>query len=529
MAECKSTSQAFLAIDAWQIEQLNWNMMYKSDTGTSSIADDIQTSEVHPQGLAFDEETLKRYGHQVMDTVASYLSGISGRPVWQPMPHEIKQTISEQQLPEQGQAFEEIVDFIQQIILPYPQGNGHPRFAGWINSAPSHAGVLVKPLAAAMNPNCGIGDHAGQALERRTVQWMMELCGFPVEGSAGVFVSGGSEANFTCLQAARQWATQVDGWNVRKEGMQGSHAPLVLYQSDQGHFCVRKAAEAMGLGTNSVHIVPSTPSYQMDVPRLRARVREDRAAGLRPFCVCATAGTVETGAIDPLDELADLCAEEGLWLHVDGAYGAFGIMDEQAAPLYKGIERIDSMATDQHKWLSIPIDCGCALVRRGSILREAFSLTQPPVEDDDPWMSEYTLQRTRRFRALEAWAVVCSAGRSGLAEAIIANRRQARLMESLIQATPDLELVAQGPLSIVRFRYLPAESQKYPPEQIDQFNRALVHEIQLRGNIFLTSTRFFGKEVIRACLVNHMTTDEDIHAMVHETSNVAHELMSSFF
>lgn len=503
--------------------------MYKSDTSVSSVVDEVQFSAILQPGLAFDEKTLKRYGHQVMDIVASYLSGIRERPVWQPMPHEVQQTIREQQMPEQGQSFEEIFDFIQRVILPYPQGNGHPRFAGWINSAPAHAGVLVKPLAAAINPNCGIGDHAGQALERRTVQWMMELCGFPVEGSAGVFVSGGSEANFTCLQAARQWATQADGWNVRTEGMQGAHPPLVLYQSDQGHFCVRKAAEAMGLGTNSIHIIPSTLSFQMDVAQLRERVHQDREAGMRPFCVAATAGTVETGAIDPLDELADLCAEEGLWLHVDGAYGAFGIMDEQVAPLYKGMDRINSLATDQHKWLSIPIDCGCALVRHGGVLREAFSLTNPPVEDDDPWMSEYTLQRTRRFRALEAWAVVCSAGRAGLAEAIASNRRQARLLETLIQTAPDLELVAQGPLSIVRFRYMPVELRERTPEQIDQFNRALVYEIQLRGNIFLTSTRFIGKEVIRACLVNYMTTDEDIHAIVHETIKVGSEIMASFF
>jgi acyl-CoA synthetase (AMP-forming)/AMP-acid ligase II len=194
----------------------------------------------------------------------------------------------------EGQSFETTLAFIQQMILPFPQGNGHPCFAGWINSAPAHAGVLVKPLAAAMNPNCGIGDHAGQELERRTVQWIMELCGFPIEGSAGVFVSGGSEANFTCLQAARQWAAQIDGWDIRAEGMQGGHLPFVLYQSDQGHFSLRKSVEAMGLGRNSIHIVPSTSSFQMDVQQLRKRIQQDREAGLRPLCVAATAGTVES-------------------------------------------------------------------------------------------------------------------------------------------------------------------------------------------------------------------------------------------
>jgi len=302
-----------------------------SKIDTLPIEEDSVANPPRSSGLAFDEETFRRIGYQVIDEAASYLNGIRERPVWQSMPDNVHKAIREQELPAEGHPFEEALAFMKHMILPFPQGNGHPRFAGWINSAPAHAGVLVKPLAAAMNPNCGIGDHAGQELERRTVQWMMELCGFPVEGSAGVFVSGGSEANFTCLQAARQWAAQVDGWDVRAEGVQGMHRPFVLYQSDQGHFCIRRSVEAMGLGRNAIHIIPSTPSFQMDVDRLREQILADWAAGLRPFCVAATAGTVETGAIDPLDDLADLCDEQGLWLHVDGAYGAFGILDEHVA------------------------------------------------------------------------------------------------------------------------------------------------------------------------------------------------------
>src|SRR2546427_8194974 len=259
-------------------------------------------------GLAFDEEMLRQFGYQIMDEVASYLSGIRERPVWQAMPDDVHRAIREQELPEEGQPFEKTLAFMKHMILPFPQVNGHPRFAGWINSAPAHAGVLVKPLAAAMNPNCGIGDHAGQELERRTVQWIMELCGFPVEGSAGVFVSGGSEANFTCLQAARQWAAQIDGWDVRAEGVQGIRRPFVLYQSDQGHFCIRRSVEAMGLGRSAIRIIPSTRSLQMDVDRLRRQILADWGAGLRPFCVVATAGTGEPGTLDPLDELADLGA-----------------------------------------------------------------------------------------------------------------------------------------------------------------------------------------------------------------------------
>jgi glutamate/tyrosine decarboxylase-like PLP-dependent enzyme len=483
--------------------------IYTSPTTTSSI-----TSE--QSGLAFDEATFKQFGYQIIDEASSYLSGIRERPLWQPLPDDIHRAIQEQELPAEGQPFEQTLAFIQRMILPFPQGNGHPCFAGWINSAPAHASVLVKPLAAAMNPNCGIGDHAGQELERRTVQWIMELCGFPTDGSAGVFVSGGSEANFTCLQAARQWAAQIDGWDVRAEGMQGMKRPFVLYMSDQGHFSLRKSVEAMGLGRNAIHIIPSTPSFQMDVQQLRQRIQEDRAAGLRPFCVAATAGTVESGAIDPFDELADLCAEEGLWLHVDGAYGAFGILDEQVAPLYKGIERVHSLATDQHKWLSVPIDCGCALVRDKSALRNAFSVTPPEQDEHEPWLSEYTLQRTRRFRALDVWAIIHTAGRNGLATAIAHNNKMARLLTDKIEANPDLELLSSGPLSIVRFRYAPSELRQQPA-QLDRLQKTLARTMQQRGRAFLTSTRFQGKEALRACLVNYQTTAADIQTIIDET------------
>jgi aromatic-L-amino-acid/L-tryptophan decarboxylase len=498
-----------------------------SDIHTFPTEEDLMAVPGCSSGLAFDEEMFRQLGYQVIDEVASYLSGIRGRPVWQSMPDNVHRTIREQELPAEEQPFEETLAFIKHMILPFPQGNGHPRFAGWINSAPAHAGILVKPLAAAMNPNCGIGDHAGQELERRTVQWIMELCGFPVGGSAGVFVSGGSEANFTCLQAARQWAAQIDGWDVRTEGVQGIRHPFVLYQSDQGHFCIRRSVEAMGLGRSSIRIIPSTHSFQMDVDRLRQQILADWAAGLRPFCVAATAGTVETGAIDPLDDLADLCAEQGLWLHVDGAYGAFGILDERVAPLYKGIERVSSLATDQHKWLSVPIDCGCALVRNGAVLRDAFSLTPPELDEHEPWLSEYTLQRTRRFRALDVWAVVRSAGHNGLTRAIANNNKMAHLLAQLVEAQSDLELIWSGPLSIVRFRFAPSQLRN-EPLLLDQLNKALVHEMQERGRAFLTSTCFQGKEVLRACIVNYMTVEADIRTIVDEVICVGKNVVSRY-
>lgn len=485
----------------------------------------VDSRRAQVPGFSFSETELRDLGYQIIDEMATYLAGIQNRPVWQAMPDDVRTVVRRQVLPEQGQPFKETLAFLREMLLPYPQGNGHPRFAGWINSAPAHAGILLKPLEAAMNPNCGIGEHAGQELERRAVQWVMELCGFPIEGSAGVFVSGGSEANFTCLQAARHWAAQAQGWDVRKQGVQGLQRPFVLYQSDQGHFSVRKSVEAMGLGSDAIHIISSTSTWQMDVGQLSRRIRADRAAGFTPFCVAATAGTVETGAIDPLDELADLCAEEGLWLHVDGSYGAFGVLDKEVAPLYKGLERVDSLATDQHKWLSVPIDCGCALVRNGAALHDTFRLNHTEPDEREAWMSEYTLQRTRRFRALDVWAVVRTAGRSGLTNAIASNIGMARLFAQLIEEEPALELLADGPLSIVRFRYAP-DTLLDQPRLLDRLNKTLAHTIQERGKAFFTSTHFAGKETLRACFVNYMTTETDVRAMVNEVLRTAKALSS---
>lgn len=472
-------------------------------------------------GFAFDEAMFTHYGSQVIQLVATYLSSMRQRAVWQPLPDDVRAVLRSQELPLEGQPFEKLLLFFEHMILPFPQGNGHPRFTGWITSPPAHPAILFQPLAAALNLNCGIGEHAGQELERRVVQWLMHLCGFPTEGSMGVLVSGGSEANLTCLQAARLWAARQDDWDIRTEGLQGGRPPFVLYQSDQGHFCLRRSVEVMGLGQSALRVIPSTSALQMDVDRLRRQIIDDRASGMRPFCVIANAGTVETGALDPFDALADLCAEQGLWLHVDGSYGAFARLDERITSLYIGIERADSLATDQHKWLAVPIDCGCALVRHGEILHQTFCLTtsspgNAEPGNAEPWLSEYTFQRTRRFRALDVWAVLSSVGRCGLASAITNNNTMARLLVRLVEAAPDLELISCGPLSIVRFRYRPFELRDQP-ELLDSLNRQLVREIQSRGKAFLTSTFFQGREALRACIVNFMTTEEDIQALVEET------------
>jgi glutamate/tyrosine decarboxylase-like PLP-dependent enzyme len=330
-----------------------------------------------PDLPAFDPASFRRTAGRVVDLVVEHLAGVRERPVFRPMRPEQRLGLLDQPLPDQGLTADRIVELFGQRILPHPMGNGHPRFFAWVNSPPEPVGVLAEFLAAAMNPSCAGGDHAAIYLERCCTRWLMEVVDFPFEGSMGLLVSGCSMATLTCLAAARHRVAVRDGWNVREEGLQGGRPPLMLYLSEEGHSCIRKAAEMLGIGAAGCRVVGVNDRFEMDVRALREAVRADRTAGRRPFCVAASAGTVNTGAIDPLGELADFCREEDLWLHVDGAYGAVGVLDPQLTPRYAGMSRADSLALDPHKWLSVPVECGCALIRDAANLRDTFSLVPP--------------------------------------------------------------------------------------------------------------------------------------------------------
>jgi glutamate/tyrosine decarboxylase-like PLP-dependent enzyme len=435
-------------------------------------------------------------------------------------------------LPEGPTAPDVILEQIRQQVLTHPMGNGHPRFFGWINSPPVPFAALTELLAATVNPSCAGGDHAAIYLERCVVRWLMELLGFPTDGSMGLLLSGGSMASLTCLAAARSWVSRRDGWDVRQDGVGQAPAPLTLYLSEEGHGCLRKSAELLGLGAGSLRIVPVDARLRIDVEALRAAVRHDRAAGLRPFCVAASAGTVNTGTIDPLDTLADLCVEEDLWLHVDGAYGGVGVLDPTVAARYAGLDRVHSLTLDPHKWLSVPVECGCALVRDGGLLRETFSLVPPYLRTEEgkgfgglPWYSEYGFQQTRGFRALKLWSTLLLAGRDGLAQHVARCNALARRLAVLVDEADDLELLAPVELSIVCFRYLPpassgddarldATGEATTAARLDALNKAIVEEVQAGGEAFLTQTTLHGRFSLRACVVHYATTEDDLRALL---------------
>jgi aromatic-L-amino-acid decarboxylase len=470
--------------------------------------------------LMIDPETFRALGYQAVDLAAAHLAGMREAPVFQPMSPEARLTLLEQPLPVAGVEPRDILERFAADVLPYPMGNGHPRFFGWVNSPPAPIGILAELLAAAMGPSCAGGDHAASYLERCVVRWLMELVSFPVEGSMGLLVSGGSMASLTGLAAARQRSALEDGWPVRERGLSGWGERLTLYMSSEAHTTLYKAAELLGLGAESVRVIPAGPDFRMDMRALRAAITEDRAAGLRPFCVIGSAGTVSTGAIDPLDGIAELCAQEGLWFHVDGAYGAVGVLDPRVAEQYAGMERADSLALDPHKWLSVPVECGAALVRDASLLRDTFSMVPPYLRTEEgkgfgglPWFSEYGFQQTRGFRALKLWMTLLHAGREGLATMISRQNALARELGETVVAAPDLELLADVTLSICCFRYVPPGIE-LDDAALDALNKRIMESVQAGGAAFLTQAMVRGRFALRANVLHYATTRDDIKALV---------------
>ncbi len=470
--------------------------------------------------LALEIEAFRSLGYRAVDLAAEHLAGIRERPVFTPMSPEERIELLEQPLPTIGIAPVTILEWFEQAVLPHPMGNGHPRFFGWANSPPSPIGVFADFVAAAMNPSCAGGDHAAIYVERAAVRWLMELVGFPTEGSMGLLVSGGSMASLTGLTAARHWAARQDGWDSRGDGLQESRPPLVLYLSSEGHTTMKKAAELLGLGGKYVRTLPVDSEFRMDMSALREAIAEDRAAGLRPFCVAASAGTVSTGAIDPMNDLVDLCAEEDLWLHIDGAIGAIAVLDPEIAPRFAGMERADSLSLDPHKWLSVPVECGCAMVRDGKLLRNTFSLVPPYVRTEEgkgigglPWYSEYGFQQSRGFRALKLWMTLLHLGRDGVADLVQRQNRLAKKLAGLVNAATDFERMAPVELSIVCFRYAP-EELRGDDARLNALNKAIMEEVQSGGEVFVTQASLGGRFVLRANVFHYATIEEDLDALI---------------
>ncbi|MFN3547859.1 MAG: pyridoxal phosphate-dependent decarboxylase family protein [Mesorhizobium sp.] len=461
-----------------------------------------------------DWSDVRTLAHGMIDDSIGYLRDVRERPVWQEMPVEVKASF-EQPLPRSPTPMDEVYRQVTANLMPYPMGNIHPRFWSWYMGSSNFTGALADFLAAVQGSNLGGGNHAAALMDNQVVNWCKEMIGLPRTAS-GTLVSGGSMANLIALTVARNVKA---GMNIREDGVGALERPLRFYASDQVHSCHRKAVEALGLGNKALRRIPSDGDLRIDLVALRAAISEDRAAGFQPACLIATAGTVNTGAIDDLDALANLAAEEALWLHVDGCIGALLAIAPANAHRVRGIARASSVALDPHKWLHAPFEVGCVLIRDAAAHRGAFAVQQEYLESTPrglasaEWLYEYGLQTTRGFRALKVWMALKEHGIEKFGRLIDQNIAQARYLTGLIEQEPLFELVAPTSINIVCFRYSPRGME-------DPARKALNIEMMLRlqeqGIAVLSDTTVHGEHCLRVAINNHRTRREDLDMLVRE-------------
>ena len=449
----------------------------------------------------------------MLDDMFDYLENLRQRPVWQPIPAAARE-VFRAPLPQAPVSLAQAHESFMADILPYAIGNAHPGFMGWVHGGGTPVGMLAEMLAAGLNANLGGRDQIPVEVERQIVRWMAEIFDFP-DSASGLFVTGTSMANLIAVLVARTGAL---GGGVRRQGLVDNGTRLTAYASAGAHSCVAQAMDLSGLGSDALRRIPMDDDFRMDMGALAAAIAEDRQAGFTPFFIAATAGTVETGAIDPLSAIADLAQRQGLWFHVDGAFGALARLSPELAPLVEGISRADSIAFDFHKWGQVPYDAGFVLVRDGSRHRDAFASPAAYLRREtrgmaagSDWPCDLGPDLSRSFRALKTWFTFKVYGTEKLGQVIANTCALARYLAERVLAAPELELMAPVALNIVCFRY------RCPPQESDRINGEIAIKLQESGIVAPSTTTLNGHLVLRAAIVNHRTRQEDIDALLQAT------------
>ncbi|MFN7994894.1 MAG: pyridoxal-dependent decarboxylase [Bryobacteraceae bacterium] len=489
---------------------------HPQDTRSTFSPRRIEKLRARAAPLDMAEDQFRSLGHDLVDRIADFLASMRTHPVTRSeSPEEVRAALfANRALPEEGQAPGSLLQDAAALLFEHSLFNGHPRFYGYITSSAAPIGMLADLLASAVNANVGAWKLAPIAteIEAQVIRWLAQFIGYPAD-CGGLLLSGGNMANLTCFLAAR--AAQA-GWDVRRQGVAGVPR-LCVYASAETHTWLQKAADLAGLGTDAIHWIDGPRG--MDLGELQVRYRRDKDDGYQPFLVVGSAGTVSTGAVEPLPELAAFCHSHELWFHVDGAYGAFASGLAGAPPELKGLESADSVAVDPHKWLYAPLEAGCALVRNPSALRNAFSYHPPYYSFDGQGMNYYDIgpQNSRGFRALKVWLALQQAGAAGYREMIQDDITLARHLYELAVDHPELEAITHH-LSITTLRYVPpglrAEvGSEQTEEYLNELNRRLLEAIEKSGEAFLSHALISGKYALRFCVVNFRASTGDIEAM----------------
>ncbi len=454
-----------------------------------------------------DWTAFRTQAHKMLDDMLDYTESLNSREVWQPMPENVqahlRESLTEKTL---AQAHAEFM----QNILPYAVGNTHPRFMGWVHGGGTPVGMVAEMLAAGLNANLGGRNQAPVEIERQVMRWVRDLFGFP-DTASGLFVTGTSMANLIGCLCARTKASSLASSSPRHPSKGGED--LTAYTSTAAHISVSQVLDISGVGTSTLQKIPVNSDYEIDVLALEQAIISDKQAGKTPFLVVATVGTVDVGAIDDLQKIAELCERENVWFHVDGAFGALAMLAPEIAPRLAGIERADSMAFDFHKWLQVPYDAGFVLVRDGEIHQKTFTSPAAYLQRQErglsansPWACDLGLDLSRGFRALKTWFTLSVYGNEKLGNVIAHTCELARYLKQKIEVTPELELLAPVALNIVCFRYVCTDANR--------INTEIVIALQESGIAAPSSTTLNGNVAIRAAIVNHRTTENDIDILV---------------
>jgi glutamate/tyrosine decarboxylase-like PLP-dependent enzyme len=485
-------------------------------------------SETHEQSLdPEDWERLRELGHRAFDDAIEYLKTVRDRPVWQPLPQASHDLFS-QPVPIEPSPRESVYEEVRDHVLPYPTGNIHPRFWSWVGGTGTPTQLVADLVISTMNAGgLGFDEVASTHVEIQLLDWLKTLLGYPAD-SSGLLVSGGSMANLVGLAVAR---THTAPYDVRDIGVDvATHPRLIYYASAETHSCIRKAIELMGLGSESLHTIPVRDDFTIDIDELHDAIASDRTQGHQPACIIANVGTVNTGAVDPINVLVDLALQENMWVHADAAFGAFAKLSNSSASLVDGLERVDSLAFDLHKWLYVQYDCGGVLVRAQETHKNTFSVIPAYIRNFDRGLasgpinfSEYGVQLSRSFKALRAWMGLKTEGAARYGQQIEQNIQQARYLTSLIDSAPELELMAPTAMNIVNFRFV---SKQIAEEDLDDTNAEILMRLQERGIAAPSSTELGGRFSIRVAICNHRSRRSDFEALVAAVKDIGQELVA---
>ena len=494
------------------------------------LTKDVDTLGHRTAPLDMTAAEFRAAGHGLVDQIADWLSRMPDGPVMHDeSPADLRRVLhAERGLPASGADSRELLDEAAELLFQHSLFNGHPRFFGYITSSPAPIGALGDLLASSVNQNVGAWRLSPMAteIEAQTIRWIAELIGYPTD-TGGLLVSGGNMANFVCFLAARTAKAASD---VRKTGLRSMERQLRVYASTETHTWIQKAADLFGLGTDAIRWIAVDDNQRMDTAALERQIEADRQSGELPFLVVGTAGSVSTGVVDPLAEIAVICRRHDVWFHVDGAYGALAARVPGAPDELRAIADADSVAVDPHKWLYAPVEAGCVLVRRRDDLLRAFSY-HPPYYHFDPEVTnyfDYGPQNSRGFRALKVWLALRQVGFTGYVSMIGDDMRLARQLHAQVRQHPDFEAITQH-LSITTFRYVPRDRRAtlHTPETaayLDRLNQELLTRVERSGEAFLSNALVGGRFALRACIVNFRTSPKDIEALVALLSRIGAEI-----